>query len=426
VAYATEVLVESETLRRKIPAQIEYLALVMDLAVLRVEDESFFDLHPPADLDAELPASGDRVLVLGYPEGGTTLSKTEGVVSRVEFASFYYSGMGYRIQIDAAVNNGNSGGPAFIDGKLAGIVFSRIQEAENIGYVIAAKEIIAFLDDVADGAYDGKPWIPLIFGVTENPALRSMLGLGDDTTGATVQEEVPWDPDYPLKVFDVVTHIGGYDIDDRAMVRLDNGTFVHLRGVVQDLARDGAVPMTVWRDGELVQLEAPTFTSAPLLIPEEDGLTAPSYLIYGPLVFSPVDLRLAYSLMGSGHLVLHFVGAGNPIVCRGGEYQNFPGEQLVAIVAPPFAHPSSRGMGNGYANVVKAVNGVPIRNFHHFVELLRDADSEHVVIELVDFRMGHHVLKREEIDEITDEILRQNGIRDQMSPDIRAVWQESR
>jgi S1-C subfamily serine protease len=41
------------------------------------------------------------------------------------------------IQIDAAINPGNSGGPVLSkDGKVIGIAFQNLSQAENIGYVI--------------------------------------------------------------------------------------------------------------------------------------------------------------------------------------------------------------------------------------------------------------------------------------------------
>ena len=39
-------------------------------------------------------------------------------------------------QIDAAINSGNSGGPALQDDKLIGIAFETLDNAENIGYII--------------------------------------------------------------------------------------------------------------------------------------------------------------------------------------------------------------------------------------------------------------------------------------------------
>lgn len=39
-------------------------------------------------------------------------------------------------QIDAAINSGNSGGPALKDGSIVGVAFETLNKAENIGYII--------------------------------------------------------------------------------------------------------------------------------------------------------------------------------------------------------------------------------------------------------------------------------------------------
>lgn len=43
------------------------------------------------------------------------------------------------IQIDAAINTGNSGGPAILGNKLIGVAFESLVEAENIGYIVRIK-----------------------------------------------------------------------------------------------------------------------------------------------------------------------------------------------------------------------------------------------------------------------------------------------
>lgn len=67
------------------------------------------------------------------------------------------------LQIDAAINSGNSGGPAFNDkGKCVGIAFQSLkhEDVENIGYVIPTPVIKHFICDYEkNGAYTG------IFGV---------------------------------------------------------------------------------------------------------------------------------------------------------------------------------------------------------------------------------------------------------------------
>ena len=46
------------------------------------------------------------------------------------------------MQIDAAINSGNSGGPALQDDKLIGIAFETLDNAENIGYIIPVSYLI--------------------------------------------------------------------------------------------------------------------------------------------------------------------------------------------------------------------------------------------------------------------------------------------
>src|SRR5437667_209861 len=97
----------------------------------------------------------EAVMVYGYPKGGSSLSITKGIVSRIEFAEYNFPVAGLRIQIDAAINPGNSGGPAVVGDKMIGLAFSHLSDSKNIGYIIPSEEIDLFLQDIADGHYDG-------------------------------------------------------------------------------------------------------------------------------------------------------------------------------------------------------------------------------------------------------------------------------
>ncbi len=101
---------------------------------------------------------------------------------------------GVRVQVDAAINPGNSGGPALIDGKMVGLIFSKLTQADNIGYIIPSEEIDLFLKDVADGKYDGKPAMHDSLQTLENDALRSYLGLDRKAQGMVVHAADPGDP----------------------------------------------------------------------------------------------------------------------------------------------------------------------------------------------------------------------------------------
>ena len=142
------------------------------------------------ELASELPQLKSHISVYGYPTGGDDLSVTDGIVSRIEFANYNYGVAGPRIQVDAALNPGNSGGPGIQDGKITGLVFSKIEAADNIGYLIPAEEIAKFLDDVKDGKYLGNPMMFDSFQTAENESLRAMLKLPADMTGIIVSQAV--------------------------------------------------------------------------------------------------------------------------------------------------------------------------------------------------------------------------------------------
>jgi S1-C subfamily serine protease len=98
---------------RKYVAEVEGVSHECDLALLRVPREEFFQGAEPIEIGT-LPLLGDTVTVCGYPIGGDRLSLTQGVVSRIEVSAYSHSQRPLlSVQIDAAVNAGNSGGPVF-------------------------------------------------------------------------------------------------------------------------------------------------------------------------------------------------------------------------------------------------------------------------------------------------------------------------
>src|SRR5262245_22396228 len=68
---------------QKFVAEVEALGHECDLALLRIDDESFFQGVQAIPI-GELPDLSDRVSVCGYPIGGERLSITEGIVSRID------------------------------------------------------------------------------------------------------------------------------------------------------------------------------------------------------------------------------------------------------------------------------------------------------------------------------------------------------
>jgi S1-C subfamily serine protease len=229
VMYASQIQVQANQSGDKLPGKVEAIAPGIDLAVIKLDDESFFDTHPPLAESRKLPQNRDMVMAYGYPLGGTSLSITKGIVSRIEFTPYSYPVSGLRVQVDAAINPGNSGGPAVVDDKMIGLAFSRLGgPAENVGYIIPCEEIDLFLQGLASGHYDGKP---IFFDYCQalNAPLRSFLKLTNSVQGVVLNKIADPTPDYPLKKWDVITKIGDASVDDLGMVSLGNGLRVFFK-----------------------------------------------------------------------------------------------------------------------------------------------------------------------------------------------------
>lgn len=115
-----------------------------DIAFLRAEN---INVEESIKINAELQSeSRDKLSVLGYPYG-MPFTVTEGIISNAEQM---IEGKQY-IQTDAAVNPGNSGGPMVNEaGELIGIVVSKFDHADNIGFGIPLSELIEELEIVSE------------------------------------------------------------------------------------------------------------------------------------------------------------------------------------------------------------------------------------------------------------------------------------
>ena len=417
VLYASQVQVQANHSGDKISAIVETIAQGIDLAVLKLEDESFFDTRAPLQRATKLPAVKDSVMVYGFPAGGTNLSITKGIVSRIDFTLYNFPTSGLRIQIDAAINPGNSGGPAVADDQMIGVAFSRLGGGDNIGYIIPCEEIELFLQDAADGRYDGKPTMFDSLQTFENPSLRPYLKVGRGVDGMIVTEADTIDPTYPLKPWDIITRVGETRVDNEGMVRVGDNR-VRFQYMFQKVARNGRVPLTIVRGGEELKVELPVTPNRPMVIPDLDG-KYPSYFVYGPIVFSNATQLF---LAGLNSAAVGLAASNSPLSTRRGDRPAFAGEALVVVSSPFFPHKLSKGYSQAQSRVVETINGIKIKNLAHLVATLRDAKEDFIVVDFAGRKYETLVFPRKEMMAETEEILSDNGVRAQGSPDVMAVW----
>ena len=280
--HATEILIESEQLPRKLSATLEHIAYDVDIAVLTVETPEFFEMHPPVHFQTELPKEQDQVKALGYPIGGDVMSTTVGVVSRIEHGRYWNGHDELQVQVDAALNGGNSGGPIFSGDACIGMSMAGYnnKDANSIGYLIPALVIQRTLDDFADGHYDGASDLAAKLIGTENPRFVRVWVFVDGL-GMTV---ISADQESGLQPWDVITQIGPSSVDDTGYGQA-YGLRLSYPALVSAFANvDTTVDMQVIRDGVSTPLTVNlTKNIDELMLFPENASYEFEYLLLAPL-----------------------------------------------------------------------------------------------------------------------------------------------
>ena len=287
---------------RRFPAHVAFVAHDCDLALLTVEDPAFFEDTQPIQFNDALPKLNDEVIALGFPMGGTRLSLTRGVVSRIDYSGYSHSGVDAHlvVQTDAAINPGNSGGPVLFDGRVMGVAFQGVVGAQNIGYAIPLPVIHHMLRDVADGQYHGYPELGVRTFDTRNPALRRDLQLKPNGGGAAVDWIDPFGAAHNLlHNGDVLLRVEGLDIANDGSVVLDGNT-IEFTELVERRQWGESICFDVSRSGTVQRIEVPLRNPVDPFCYRIQYDEPPEYHIVGGLVFMPVTRNLLSAIGGDG------------------------------------------------------------------------------------------------------------------------------
>jgi len=336
-----------------------------DLALLTVDDPLFFRGATALSF-GELPRVEQEVVVYGFPKGGDTLSTTKGIISRIEHHRYVHSQLELlAMQLDAAVNAGNSGGPVMVDGLIVGVVMQSLKEAENIGYTVPVPVIAHFLTDMQDGRYDGFPDDGIFIQPLENESLKKMHGLKENQSGVLVTSITPGSP-AETKIFpgDVLLAIDGHPIADDATVAFRPRERTSCNYYVQQHQVGEKVVYRVLRQNRIltIKFNLTRAWGAGRLVPLMKYDVRPTYYVYGGLVFSPLTLNYILTwgedwAKDAPYNLLAYLVDGR---------LTQEGEEVVIIIK---SLPS--GVNSGYENDVNQrvieVNGKKIRNLQDLV-----------------------------------------------------------
>ena len=278
-----------ENVATRYVARVVFVGHDCDLAMLTVDDPAFFEGTRALEL-AGIPPVNSTVSTYGFPVGGDRISVTEGVVSRVETDTYVHSGADKHlvIQTDAAINPGNSGGPVIQDGKVVGVAFQGLTEADNIGYMIPTTVIGHFLDDVEDGRYDAFGSMgTLFYPGLHNPGYREYLKVPPGEDGVVVLDTIMHSSiESILKPSDVMTRVDDYNIDNDGMVNI-HGLRLSVSEVIESKQIGETAELTFYRQGERMTATATIALNRPVLERARQYDRPPPYVCFAGLVFVP-------------------------------------------------------------------------------------------------------------------------------------------
>ena len=392
---------------KKYKAVVKFTSEEYDLALVEIEDKSFFKGTVPLKLGT-LPEIQEKLTVYGYPLGGDKLSTTQGIVSRMEHNTYTLTNRKFLIgQTDAAINSGNSGGPVVSKGKVVGVAFAGLNSADNIGYFIPVNILNNFLEDIKDGKYDGSPLLGLEWSELESPSHRRMLGIEDKTGGILIKKVFKNSPfEGVLQKNDVLMKLDNYPIEYDGTIEFRKNEKTDFSYVNQQKKYGDNLSYEIIRDKKTktgqVKLEKKDIKYT--VVTEVTIETPPSYMVYGGLLFEP----LTSNYMAG---VVEKLGS---VYDREELYKDYK-ELVVLVRVLPFD--VNLGYTDAVNQIIVKVNGEKYKDFKDFAQKVKNVKSGFIIFE--NDNGDEIVLDVKEVEEQKEALMQNYNISSDMSDDIK-------
>lgn len=290
---ATMIKVEKRGEKRYYPGSVAAIDYDVDLALITVEDESFFDdlfpleLAEEADLDQPV-----QFLVFVEPD---RVRAIPGSIVRVSVGEYYLSPARF-LTFGAAVNFEDRGGgwsePVISEGRLVGMTMT-YDPQRQYAVIIPAPIIRRFLAAAGPKGYAGFADQGFSVAPTRDPAFRKFLGLAGIDGGVYVTSIIPRSSaDGVLKKGDVLLAVDGRPLDLEGYYEDPRWGRLDYRDLFTRYYSPGdRVKLEVVRQGETIKLEMvlSRWLLSDYLIPPYSAGELPEYLIVGGAIFQELS-----------------------------------------------------------------------------------------------------------------------------------------
>lgn len=367
------------------PLQISFQS---DIALLEVTDKEFIEKTKPLVI-GPMVKTKDKVNVVGFPMGGTEVSTTKGIISRIGVDVYSLSGeYGLQAQTDSAINPGNSGGPVFSGNQVVGIAFQGISQGDGLGYIIPSPVIHHFLEDYfKPGPYQGFPTLNIGYQELSNQELKAALGLAKHQSGVRViSVDTLSDAKSKLKKGDILTAVDGISISNDGKCDLDGiGKRIDLEYLFKRKHIGDTVSLSVLRLNEATNKYQPLNVEVALkfkpgdtkLVTALEHEKSPTYFVCSGMVFQPVTQN--YLLTGKGKALREM------ITPKHGYISDTPKKKIdeeMVIISTIFDSEFTKGYDFYENNPVKSINGKKIDNIRQALEAFESNTNPYHKIEI--------------------------------------------
>lgn len=235
----------------RIPAMIMGTDTFADLAVLKIEGDNV--TSPASFGNSEMLSPGETVIAIGSPLGKFQNTVTVGVVSATDrnlriTENYQMEGL---IQTDAAINQGNSGGPLInLAGEVIGINTLIVRGgasavAEGLGFAIPSNRAKVIAEQIIEQGYFSRPYLGINWEWI-TPGIAAAYNLPSEW-GAFIFQVAPDTPasQAGLQEGDIIVQFGDRKLDE-------NNPFIN---ALYDHSPGDRVTLTVKRNGETIEVE---------------------------------------------------------------------------------------------------------------------------------------------------------------------------
>jgi hypothetical protein len=346
-----------------------------DLALLDAVDEEFWRDVVPLNIGS-VPKKGEKISAVGFPGGGNNCSMSSGIISRV---CSYFSNKEepmLALQVDAPLNDGNSGGPILDSfNQIVGIAFASDRDKQNMCFAVPSFLIKNYLRAIAKyGKYMGICDLDIKGTKLENRIMKEYYTNIPCRGILVVKIQSNSMLEGILQKDDIIISLDGINITDGNSIYL-NKDYQIVSNPSEDTEKIPSwhilrmkIPgetLTIGyiRNNQRMISEVVTKEMAHLLIPRDRFNFSTNYYIFQGLIFVALNCELLQSLDSNSHLLNY-------------SNKNKSRKRDEVIILTNILETDNT---TGYTTdneVLKSINDIAIRNMHELYQLCEKATGK--------------------------------------------------